>query len=197
MEIIDRDPKMVEITPDTAVGSRAISCFNRRGHMIERVCERRKKMLKFHFRGIPTTQWVSRLAQEYNVKEIAVWQDWRRRKDWLGKVFELADVAYEINMNMAELSNVKEEAWRAYHEAANTQSKVAALKIILRAIRDKIEILQSLGEVRKEPLKSEVGLKIKKDGDEIVELLKVYGPIADKVAQQYFPPDVPGQPALT
>ena len=65
MEIIDRDPKMVEIAPDAAVGSRAISRFNRRGHMIERVCERRKKMLKFHFRGIPTTHPIANREHVY------------------------------------------------------------------------------------------------------------------------------------
>jgi Mor family transcriptional regulator len=163
----------------------------------ETIHERRKKMLKFHFRGIPATEWVSQLAQKYDVSERAIWEDWRRRKDWLGKVFELADMAYEINMNMAELSNVKEEAWRTYYGTENAQGKAAALKIILRAIRDKIEILQSLGEVRREPLKSEVGLKIKKDGEDIVELLKKYAPVIERVANRDFPPDVPEQPAST
>jgi hypothetical protein len=142
----------------------------------EKISERRKKMLKFHFRGISATEWVSLVAQEYGITEIAIWQDWRRRKSWLSKVFNLNDVVDEINMNMVELMNVKEEAWRTYHKAENAQSKAAALKIVARAIVDKIEILQSLGEVHREPQKIEIEGRVA-----IVELLKVYAPIAERI----------------
>jgi hypothetical protein len=148
--------------------------------MLAKLRERRKKMLKAHFRGITTSKWIAAIAEEYGVSEDAIWQDWKRRQSWLKEVFEMADVIDEIHMGMAELSNVKEEAWQTYHLAENAQSKAAALKIIAGIIRDKIEILQSFGMIYKKPLKieSEIELKRRK---ELIEFLKVYGPIAESI----------------
>jgi len=154
----------------------------------ERISERRKKMLKFHFRGIAATDWVPILAKDYGIGEDAIWKDWFRRKSWLAKVFDLADVADEINMNMVELMNVKEEAWRTYEKAENAQSKAAALKIVQRAITDKIGILQSLGMIYKAPEKIEL-----KGGIAIVELLKTYAPIAERVGAGTFSKDSTGK----
>ena len=116
--------------------------------MLETVHERRKQMLKFRALGIPTTEWVSLLAQKYGVTERAIWEDWHRRKSWLAKVSGMTDVADEINMSMAKLKTIEEEAWRTYDGAENAQNKLVALKIRFRAVRDEIEILQSLSEVR-------------------------------------------------
>ena len=155
-----------------------------RYEMAAEMRERRKKMLKFHFRGISAMKWVAELAQSYKVSEIAIWQDWRRRKTWISDVFELNDIADDLNMNMAELANVKEEAWRTYQEATTAQAKALALKIILGAIRDKIEILQSLGEVHKEPQKIEIEGRVA-----IAELLKVYNVVAEGIVAKHFSKD--------
>jgi hypothetical protein len=130
--------------------------------MLEKIRERRKKMLKMHFRGIATSKWIEVIAKESNVSEDAIWQDWKRRQTWIKGVFEMADVIDEIHMGMAELSNVKEEAWQTYHLAENAQSKAAALKIVAGIIRDKIEILQSFGMIYKKPLKIESEVELKK-----------------------------------
>jgi predicted DNA-binding protein YlxM (UPF0122 family) len=151
--------------------------------MLAKLRERRKKMLKAHFRGITTSKWISAIAEEYGVSEDAIWQDWKRRQSWLKEVFEMADVIDEINMGMAELSNIKEEAWQTYHLAENAQSKAAALKIIACVIRDKIEILQSFGTIYKKPLKIESEIELKKR-KEIIELLKQYEPIAEKIVNR-------------
>jgi hypothetical protein len=148
--------------------------------MLERIRERRKKMLKAHFRGVTTSKWVSAIAEEYHVSTDAIWQDWKRRQTWIKEVFEMADVIDEIHMGMAELSNVKEEAWQTYHLAENAQSKAAALKIVAGVIRDKIEILQSFGMIYKKPLKIQSEIELKRR-TEITELLKQYGPIADQI----------------
>ena len=150
--------------------------------------ERRKQMLRSHFRGIPTTEWVATLATEYGVEPIAIWQDWRRRKSWIADVFELADVADEINMSMAKLKDVEEEAWRACEKATNSQSKAAALNIISRVVKDRIEILQSLGMIYKEPEKIKIEGRVA-----VVELLKVYAPIAERIGAGPVPKNNSGK----
>lgn len=140
-------------------------------------------MLKMFFRGIATSTWVAEIAKEYECSESTIWDDWRLRKTWLDEVFDIAAVVDDIKMDIAELSNIKEEAWRTYHNAENAQSKVAALKIIAGVVRDKIEILQSVGLLHKEALKvgSSIELKGRLLSDEDSELLKQYVDVLEGV----------------
>jgi hypothetical protein len=160
-----------------------------------KLIERRKKMLKMFFRGIATSTWVAEIAKEYECSESRIWDDWRLRKTWLDEVFDISAVVDDIKMDIAELSNIKEEAWRTYHQAENAQSKVAALKIIDGVIRNKIDILQSVGLLHKEALK--VGSSIELKGglsDEDRELLKQYVDVLEGVAGTRISADSSSKP---
>lgn len=139
--------------------------------MREELRERRKEMLKLYFRGVATTDWVQKLANKYDVAESTIYRDWRNREEWVDEVFEIGDVMSSVDANMAELSNVKEEAWRVYHKAKDYNKKIGALKTIKNSVKDKLKLLQSLGEIHKEADKHKVEVEgLEGQVEDLIEL---------------------------
>lgn len=107
-------------------------------------------MIRLRFSGNP--KWASVLAKKYGVSKSAIFEDWRRRAQWIedlngGILEDAVDVCKE---NLLEMKKCREEAWRFYHNAANDNAKVGALNLINKSAKDHIKVLQGLGSLAKE-----------------------------------------------
>ena len=118
--------------------------------MDREILERRKETLRNALMGEKTTAWVRKLADKYNVTERAIWEDWRKREEWIDKVYSSQDAVLAAKDLLAEKRTAREEAWKLYKNAENTTQKAQALKIIDRSTKEHINLLQSLGELERE-----------------------------------------------
>lgn len=158
--------------------------------MAEELRDRRKAMLRFHFAGVRAGEWVPKLAAQENVREASIWSDWQRRHEWIDKVFSAGEIADVIHAHMVELDMAKEEGWKVYRMASNPQSQAAGLKIVMAAIREKVDIMQSLGELHREPLRVEA--RIEKEV-RVVGILAKYEAIISGTADRLVPGDGAGK----
>jgi hypothetical protein len=115
------------------------------------IIERRKAMLKLAFRGVGTSEWVRKIAAKYGVAEKTIWNEWNRRREWMGKVFDLDDPTAAAAELLVEKRLLKEEAWQLYLDARerDINGMVGALNLANRIAKEEFEIRQSLGELNK------------------------------------------------
>jgi len=140
----------------------------------EELHERRKECLARALRGQKTTEWVREIAEKYDVAESTIWDDWRRRNDWIPEIYSHADVVDVAKESMVQLSQVKEEAWKTYYKAqeeGNVNGRIGALRVIQSTTVNEIEKLQSLGEMHKESEELDVGFKetLQEEDSEMIE----------------------------
>lgn len=112
--------------------------------------KRRREMIKLRFSG--ASDWAERIAKKYGVSKSAIHEDWRRRGSWIedlsGGVLENAiEVCKEM---LFEIKKCREEAWKFYHNAANDNAKVGALRLVEKSARNHIKLLNDLGSLDKD-----------------------------------------------
>jgi len=125
--------------------------------------ERRKECLQRALRGQKTSTWVRVISDKYDCAERTVWDDWRRRNDWIPEIYSEADVVDAAKEFMVHLSQVREEAWKVYYQTEDgPNAKIGALKLVKDVVSEQVGKLQSLGELHKESeefdIKTETGL---------------------------------------
>jgi len=113
-------------------------------------------------------------AHEGTVSLKTVRKDWYNRDEWLDKVWDFEDTDTLAKSVIAEKQRLKHKAWEmlrqvqdeaedARKSVTDKQPSYSSMLGILRFINnlgsDEVELLQSLGEVEKEPDRHEVTLE--------------------------------------
>lgn len=111
--------------------------------MNQTLYERRVQCLKFYSRGIPPSKWTKELSQIYHVSPDTIWRDWNRRQIWLPVIANMKDPETVMSACVQENMQVKEAAWKLYHNGDNDNARAAALKIILE-VNDRLMELNIL-----------------------------------------------------
>jgi|SRR6056297_70538 len=113
-------------------------------------------------------------AHEGTVSLKTVRKDWYNRDEWLDKVWDFDDTDTLAKSVVAEKQRLKHKAWEMLRQLQNeaeearkpfndSNPQYGAMLGVLRFINnlgsDEVELLQSLGEVEKEPDRHEVTLE--------------------------------------
>lgn len=128
--------------------------------MNKEILERRIDMLTLRSQGNKINDIVKDIAQRYNRTESGIWSDWSRRENWVPHILKIGpSTTYEILQGMREALR---SAWFTHRTAQQESVKIAALKLIKEIYITIIDIAQSAGLLRREPLefKEEVMFKI-------------------------------------
>jgi len=106
-------------------------------------------------------------AEEYDMKAKSILNDWYNREEWVDDIFLGTDTP-DFEDLVAEKKMTMKEAWDVIEEVKNSDEKpdyghlVRALKQIDKSAEDIIKLLQSHGDIEKEPEKHEVRQRIEK-----------------------------------
>lgn len=113
-------------------------------------------------------------AQEGTVTIKTVRNDWSNRDEWLDEIWEFEDTSLLAKSVIAEKQRLKHKAWEMLRQLQNEaedarkpfndgnpqyNSMLGVLRFINNLGSDEVELLQSLGEVEKEPDRHEVTLE--------------------------------------
>ena len=110
-----------------------------------KVLKRRKEVLRLHIRGYSTYEIASKLHSSRSTVQ--------RDLDAI-KSDTMDDIAVDPLKEIflfckATNEEVIKEAWRCFEEFEGENNKIGALNTVSRAVRDRVEILQELGIIKK------------------------------------------------
>lgn len=116
-----------------------------------RVKERKRKLAKLMFQGVGLDRACDILVEEegFDVKKDTIKQDWYRRDNWIGNVFDIkAESAEKLIMEIiAEEKVVKSAGWKLFEETDNSNAQLGSLKMVSSINQDILEMLIDAGLV--------------------------------------------------
>lgn len=125
--------------------------------------ERRKRMVALHLRNVEKEKIFERMADEFDIEEDTVKQDWYRRSNWISKYFDAEDVDDIKTDIVAEQAQIKEDLRELMDEAEyieqydkRVKEKRSTLKEIRKTNEKQLEILQEAGLAEKQAEKLEL-----------------------------------------
>jgi len=120
-------------------------------------------MLRFHSRGLKLSDYIEQLAHKHKCSQKALRNDFSRRHKWIPQILLLDDMTGLVHELMLTLHEVRAAAWRVFLKADNDNARVGALKLLGEIVFRQIEVMQSLGDLKKVPEKRESVLSVDPD----------------------------------
>lgn len=116
---------------------------------------RRQKLVHLTTAGMPVTDAVKLLAEEFSVTERTLWSDWKTKAEWMPLLLQVKpdDKDNVILAVLAKLNEATQEAYKTYLSCSGEMARVSALRVYLEAIMRELEARQTLGLLPTEPLR--------------------------------------------
>jgi len=112
-------------------------------------------MITLKAQGTKLSNIINDFNQEYKISKQGLYKDWNNREKWAAEVVQIDDPVL-ISELVQGLKQIIPNAWYEYTQGDNTSAKIGALKLVKDTYLNIIEILQSLGKVRRMPMEIEV-----------------------------------------
>jgi hypothetical protein len=125
--------------------------------------DRRREMIKYHVRGIPSKQWIPLVSTQFNISEDRVYSDYRNIKRWLPEMISLKDSEAITNMVFTHLQQALNAAWQDRQTATRETTKLRCLELIGILAQKYLELAQSVGRVEKIADRADTTKKPSKD----------------------------------
>lgn len=110
----------------------------------EEMIERRKEMLNLSRSGAKPSEWIPLVASNHEISEDAVKKDWGNRRNWIQQFMKINDsqqLALELLQDY-EVSIL--DAYHLYAEAEDVKTKIQAMWLRLKIIKEKQEFLKEI-----------------------------------------------------
>jgi hypothetical protein len=108
--------------------------------------ERRQKMVKYIAQGIQLRAVMKQLANDYNVEENTLWQDWYRRDKWLPLILQIdeANAKRWFGDLFAMIMEARNAFWSIYLKTDNPFAKIRAIEKAVSTAETQMKILNSI-----------------------------------------------------
>jgi len=121
------------------MGPRKLTSVKRGNPMVE---ERQKELLRLTLKGNKPSDAVSDISEKFDVTERTVWEDWNNRNEWLQNIITLQESDKLLRSLLFEMRVVREELWKTYEEADNSNARVGALRALQKNIKSVSDVLE-------------------------------------------------------
>ena len=158
--------------------------------MKKALLERRTHMLKLPAQGVKLETIEDDFSREYGVSKKAIYMDWYNRERWTPQIVQLNDPSL-INELLVGLKQViSRSRFEATYKDNQQSVKLGTLKLVKETYMDIIRVLQSIGKI--ETVSEKVDVVGKLD-DEIVDLLRQYNEVIERVLNRTLQKDSFGE----
>ena len=132
--------------------------------------ERRRETYRLLYRlGVPYSQAVTRLADQYDVTESAIENDIAKMSGWITKIdVPLADGLLRVRQVREQVQELEQVALQAKQDGDLTEAR-RAREAIVDAVETENRMAQRLGLTNEEPVQIEVAGGLDPDDEELLD----------------------------
>lgn len=110
----------------------------------EEMIERRSEMLSLNRSGMKPSEWIPLVASNHEISEDAVKKDWGHRRNWIQQFMKIND-SQQLALEMLQDYEVSIlDAYHLYEEAEDVKTKIQAMWLRLKIIKEKQEFLKEI-----------------------------------------------------
>ena len=105
---------------------------------------RREEMLGISKSGMKPSEWIPLVAKDHEISEDAVKRDWGNRRNWIGQFMKIDDSQHLAVELLQDYEVAILDAYYLYEEAEDVKTKIQAMWLRLKIIKEKKEFLKEI-----------------------------------------------------